>query len=84
MPLYLVVKTVEAYVQADSEQDAKWVRIDEDGSDVLHTATLVDSTEHIPRAWLEVGPFKHWSDKSVELTIEQLLTAPKEIPSASQ
>ena len=72
--LYLVVKTIEAYVQADGAQAAKWVELEESGCDVTITATPIrESAKWVPRDWLTALPFRDESDKSEELTVGQLL-----------
>ncbi len=75
MALFRVIKTIEAYVQADSEEEAERVKIDENGCDVTVTAALVKSTKWVSNDWLDVNPFKHWSDKSADIPIKEILSA---------
>ena len=73
--LYLVEKTITAYVLADSEQDAKEIELEESGCDVYASAVEVHNTSGIPHCWRESLPFADHK-RANNLIIEELLNMP--------
>jgi hypothetical protein len=71
--LYLVTKTVEAYVMADDEMDAedfaRW-QLDDEGCDVEVNA-IPANTALIPDRWLGALPFS--DDEKEQRTIRQII-----------
>jgi len=71
--LYKVTKTIEAYVQAVTQEDALEADLDEYGCDVFVTATLVKGKSGISEEWLASLPFRGPLSPWPDLTVGQLI-----------
>jgi len=71
--LYKVTKTIEAYVQADSQREALGIDLGEDGCDVFVTVIPVTGDSRVSEEWLSSFPFRDPLNCELDLTVEQLM-----------